>query len=440
MPIHIEELLNRLEKNGYEAYLVGGCVRDFIRGIEPNDYDIATNAKAIETESVFSDYRTVDIGSEYGTIVVVTQYGNVEITSYRYDGEYDDRRHPSKVEFVNNIEEDLGRRDFTINAMAMDLRGNIVDPYGGKIDLSRGLIQTVGDSAKRFEEDKLRILRAIRFATQFDFDLEPKTMGNINKYANSINVVSYERIRDEFSKILLSKTPSRGLHLLQETGILNELIPELIPTVDFDQKTPYHNKTLFDHILCVVDNVKPKLHLRLAALFHDIEKPNTLTIDESGKGHFYGHDILGGETAEKIMRRLRYDNITINAVKVLIEQHMKAHDVMTKKAVKRQMNRVGEEYIYDLLNLMIADRICTSEDRDIDFLLERIGIVDEILNNSEIYKKNQIAINGNDIKDLGFSEGVIIGEILDFLYELVLENKDLNDRDKLIELIEKNYK
>lgn len=440
IPIYVQLILSRLMEAGFQAYLVGGSVRDAIMGREINDYDITTSAEADKVEELFSDYRTVDVGREFGTIKIITGDGDVEVTTFRSDGEYLDGRHPTEVVFAKDIVEDLSRRDFTINAMAMDLIGQLVDPFGGRADIEQKIIRTVGDASTRFGEDKLRIMRAIRFSTQLGFDLEPNTLGSIKEYAPTINQVSMERIRIELDKILTSVMPSKGLRLLEETGILAEILPELMATVDFDQMTPYHDKTLFDHILCVVDGVEPVLHLRLAALLHDVEKPDTLSIGEDGRGHFFGHDQLGSETAKRILKRLRYDNHTIDGVSALISQHMKVHEDMTVKAVKRLMNRVGEEYIYDLLNLMIADSRCTREDVNVDFLLERIAIVDEILAGEEVYKSDQIALNGRDIMELGFPQGKIIGEILDYLLEVVIEDPSANDRNRLIEIILEKYR
>ena len=427
-------VLERLKNAGYSAYVVGGCVRDILLNVEPSDFDVTTSATTDEMEELFSDCKLVTLGREYGTIGILHSGEMVEATTFRSDGAYLDGRHPSYVEFSRRLYDDLNRRDFTINAMAMDIEGNIVDEFGGLLDLQNKVIKAVGDPLERFEEDKLRMLRAVRFATTLEFEIEENTLNAIKNTAEKLHEVSVERIQMEINKILLSDTPKRGMELLLETGLLKEILPEIMRTVDYDQMSPYHHKSLFKHIICVVDRVPKKLHLRLAALFHDISKVDTLSIDEDGVGHFYGHDLLGAKVSTIVLKRLKYDNKTIEAVNLLIENHMKAHDVLSRKAVKRQINRVGENLIYDLLDLMISDVKCTREGRDVSFLEDRKLEVTDILNSSEPINEQGLKINGHDLIQIGYNEGRELGRVLGELTEIVLDDPTMNDRDKLIEI------
>lgn len=320
-------VLARLEENNEESYLVGGCVRDYLLNKEPSDFDVTTSARPERIMEIFSDKRLVTLGKEFGTIGVLIDDSLIEVTTYRFDGNYLDGRHPERVSFSTSLIEDLKRRDFTINSMAMNIEKNIIDPFGGRVDLERNIIRSVGQPEKRFSEDKLRMLRAIRFANRLSFSIEENTLKAIEKMAKDINQVSKERIRDEINKILLSDSPDRGLDLLLEAGLLGEIFPELVATVGYDQKSPYHHRNLYKHISCVVARSPKKLHIRLAALFHDIAKVQTLTIDDKGVGHFYGHDQLGASMAEDILKRLKYDKKTIKKVRLLIEKHMKAIEI-----------------------------------------------------------------------------------------------------------------
>lgn len=432
-------VLKRLTDNGFLAYVVGGCVRDMLLDKNPSDFDVTTSASTEDMIKLFSDCKLITIGKDYGTIGILHDNELVETTTFRSDGSYLDGRHPSSVNFSKNLSEDLKRRDFTVNAMAMDKDGNLIDEYGGRDDLKNGIIRAVGAPEVRFSEDKLRMLRAVRFATTLDFDIDGETMEAIKELSPGLSVVSVERIHIELNKILLSNNPKRGFELLLETKLMKIILPELIPTVGYDQMSPYHHKNLFMHILCVLEKVPTKLHLRLAALFHDISKVDTLSVDESGIGHFYGHDVMGAEVATKILKRLRYDNKTITAVNLLIENHMKAHDVLSKKAIKRQINRVGEDLIYDLLDLMIADIKCTREVRDVSFLEERKLQVQEILSEGEPINERGLKINGHDLIQIGYNEGREIGEVLGKLTDLVLESPEINKKDKLLD-IAKNWR
>ncbi len=440
MPKDVLFILNKLRENGFEAYIVGGCVRDKLLSIEPHDYDITTSAKPNEIKNVFSDCKTILVGEEFGTVGILLNKVLYEVTTFRIDGNYINNRKPEKVIFSDNLKEDLKRRDFTINAMAMDIDGKLYDPFLGKKDLQDKIIRAVGDPNERIKEDALRMMRAIRFAGRFDFYIEENLFDAIGQNASLLKKIAPERIFDEFSKMITSEKPSYYLLLLEESGILDVIFPELKRTVGFAQFSPYHDKTLFDHLICVMDYVRPDLSLRLAALFHDISKVDTLSIGEDGRGHFYGHEILGAELVEEILKKYRLPNKTIEKVKILILDHMKVHSEMSDKALRRQIKRVGRENVLDLYDLLIADCKATRIDRDASFIINRKNRVKELLDEKEMKTEKFLEINGNDIKSLGFSEGKLIGEILKELENLVLEDPEKNNRAYLIEYIEKNYR
>ena len=440
MPKEVLFILNKLNEEGFDAYIVGGCVRDKLLGLHPHDYDITTSAKPDEIKRVFKDFKTILIGEEFGTVGVLIDETLYEVTTFRIDGKYLNFRKPENVTFSKSLREDLKRRDFTINAMAMDSSGELYDPFGGKKDLDDKVLRAVGNPHERIKEDAIRILRAIRFAGRFDFYIEDELFDAISFERKLLKKISPERIFDEFSKMITSERPSYYLLLMDETGVLDVIFPELKRTVGFSQFSPYHDKTLFDHLVCVMDEVKPDLALRLAALFHDISKVDTLSIGEDGRGHFYGHEVLGADLVSEILKRYRVSNKIIDKVKILILDHMKVHSEMTDKALRRQIKRVGRDNVLDLYDLLIADCRCTRIDRDASFIIKRKNRVKELLDEKEMKTEKFLEINGNDIKALGFKEGKIIGKILKDLENLVLDDPEKNKRDYLIDYIDKNYR
>ena len=440
MPKEVLFILNKLNEEGFDAYIVGGCVRDKLLGLHPHDYDITTSAKPEEIKRVFKDFKTILIGEEFGTVGVLINGTLYEVTTFRIDGKYLNFRKPENVTFSKSLREDLKRRDFTINAMAMDSSGELYDPFGGKKDLDDKVLRAVGSPHERIKEDAIRILRAIRFAGRFDFYIEDELFDAISFERKLLKRISPERIFDEFSKMITSERPSYYLLLMDETGVLDVIFPELKRTVGFSQFSPYHDKTLFDHLVCVMDEVKPDLALRLAALFHDISKVDTLSIGEDGRGHFYGHEVLGADLVSEILKRYRVSNKIIDKVKILILDHMKVHSEMTDKALRRQIKRVGRDNVLDLYDLLIADCRCTRIDRDASFIIKRKNRVKELLDEKEMKTEKFLEINGNDIKALGFKEGKIIGKILKDLENLVLDDPEKNKRDYLIDYIDKNYR
>ena len=439
IPEYIGKIIHRIEEAGFTAYLVGGCVRDFILGKPPVDYDLATSATPIQILTLFKDKKTVEIGSEYGTVIIVEGEGNVEVTTYRTEGTYVDGRRPEQVSFTEDILEDLRRRDFTINAMAYHPERGLLDPYDGIEDIRDNLVRCVGNPRERLSEDHLRILRAVRFATQLDFLIDIKTSEACMDLAPRLEKVSIDRIREEFFKILLSKKPSRGFLLMRSLGILKEVIPELIPAIGFDQRNPYHDRSVFQHTLTVMDNTPPVLHVRLAALLHDIGKPYTFTLDDKGIGHFYGHDKASVKIGKEILARLNCSTDLTERTLMLVKEHMIHHPDLKKKGLKRQLQRVGEDRIHDLIDLQIADRLSKSGNNDISNLLAKKRAIEAILDAKEPFCRKHLALNGDDLKAMGYSEGKIIGKILEYLLNCVLEKPELNKRESLKKIAEDIY-
>lgn len=439
IPPYVQNIIKKLEDQGHKAYIVGGAVRNILLGERPVDFDISTSARPDEVENIFAAYNPIPIGKEFGTILVPQKGGNIEITTFRVEGDYRDGRKPDWVEFSSNIIDDLSRRDFTINAMAYNEETGLIDPFNGREDLKRKTIKTVGEPEERFKEDYLRILRAVRFSTQLEFKIDAKTFNSGKKYAREISKISRERVREEFFKIILSEKPSWGLRLLHKIGLLKEIVAELETTIGFNQKTPHHELELFDHILCVVDNVPPILNLRLAALFHDLGKPKTQTIDKKGMARYYNHAKVSGELTEKILRRLKVSNKLIKETKILVLEHMNHHNQFSEKGLRRLIRRMGEEEIFNLFHLQKADIKCSNKDATINHIIERKRKVREIIKNKDATTTKELAIDGHDLIGLGFSEGKIIGEILEYLLDKVMEEPKLNKKDKLKKLA-KDYK
>lgn len=433
IPEYVKTLLDQIHTFGFQAFIVGGSVRDSILGKKPSDYDITTSATPEEIKNIFKGYKTVEVGKDFGTITIVQDEGSVEITTFRTEGQYVDGRRPEGVSYSKDIKEDLSRRDLTINSMAYNDKEGLIDPYNGLKDIEEKLIRTVGDPLERFAEDHLRILRAIRFASQLGFKMDMDTGEACRDLSHKLIHISMERIRDEIFKILISEKPSYGIRLLLELDVLQYIIPELIVTVDYDQRTPYHEKTLFDHIICVVDNTPKDLSLRMAALLHDIAKPNTLSIDEKGIGHFYGHDRQSAKMTRSILKRLRCSNDFVDEVTLLVREHMFYRN-MKAKGIKRQLSRVGEDLIFKLIDLMKADRVCKKDDVDMEPVLTREEEIIKILDSNEAYKKSHLKVNGNDIIALGYS-GKKVGQILDSLLEMVIKNPEYNEKEKLLKII-----
>lgn len=434
-PAEVRRILDTLAAKGFSAQIVGGPVRDLLMGQTPKDWDVATAAPPEAVRSAFP--RTVPTGVKHGTVTVLAANRQVEVTTYRVESGYTDFRHPDQVVFVRTLREDLSRRDFTINAMALDRKGRLYDYFRGRADLAAGLIRAVGDPAERFSEDALRMMRAVRFAAQLGFDIAPPTFAAIKEKNELLRHVSAERIRDEFAKLLVSPQPARGLEMLRESGLLARFIPELLEGVGFEQNE-HHAYTVWEHELIALATVPPKLHLRLAALLHDVAKPACLSVDGRAR-HFFDHERVGAKVSGVILRRLKFDNLTIGKVVHLIRHHMALHYNANMKdpAIRRLIHRVGLEHMPDLLELRRADRAASGTkpgpvSRGTLRLLARI---ENVLAEDAAFGLKDLAIDGNDvIRVTGLRPGPRIGEVLKSLLDAVLEDPALNTRERLEEM------
>ncbi len=432
IPNKVKFIINKFYENNYEAFMVGGCIRDSLLLKEPKDYDIATSATPTITELLFD--KTIPTGIKHGTITVLIDKEPFEVTTYRVEGEYKDNRRPDEISFVTNIKDDLSRRDFTINAFAYNPREGLKDYFNGLDDLKNKIIRTVGDSNKRFNEDALRIMRAIRFSAQLDFDIEEMTLDGIKKNKESLRNISVERIRDELCKLLLSDNPRKGLILLKNCGVLNIIIPELIPLIGFNQRNKYHHEDIFNHTLSVVENTPNDLILRLSALFHDIGKPDCFFIDNDGNGRFFGHNNISEDIAKRILTRLHFDNKTIKTVCTLIKEHMNVLDNPSNLAIKRLINRVSVDNINLLYSLQEAD---IKSLKIPDEALNKLNIMRDktkfILESKPPMSTKDLAIDGSTlISELSLAPGKIIGDILNHLLQLVLKDSSLNTKEILL--------
>lgn len=430
MTLNKEEVLGRLEKAGYESYLVGGFVRDRIMGRASSDVDIATKARPNQIEEVFKDFKIIDVGKNFGTIRVIGHGQEYEITTFRKDFSYKDKRRPGQVVFADKIESDLERRDFIINAMA--LRNNeLIDPFGGQNDIKEKIIRAVGNPHERISEDYLRALRAVRFAANLGFDIEMNLQEAIRKNYKNLAYISVERQAAELDKILIGPDPARGIRLLDKLGLLEEIFPEVSAMVGFDQHSPHHYLDCFDHSLKVLEGTPPDLATRLAALFHDTGKPATFFLDEDGNGRFFGHQKISQEIAEKRLKYLKYPKKIIEDVGILISRHMDSSNPYTEKSVARLLRRLGEDNLKRLFDLQEADILATVHD-DISNIEKGRILLKEILERKPVLSRKDLAINGKDLIGLGFEQGPLLGEILKEIERRVFEENLKNDRETLL--------
>lgn len=433
LPDKVNFIIETLERHGFEAYAVGGCVRDSIIGREPKDWDITTSARPEEVCSVFR--RTVDTGMKHGTVTVMLDREGFEVTTYRIDGNYSDGRHPDSVSFTPHLAEDLRRRDFTINAMAYHPRAGLIDLFGGEQDLRDGVIRCVGDPDERFHEDTLRIMRAVRFAARFGFRIDGATRAAIAGHAGNLTRISAERIRDELVGTITSPHPEqfRDFHELGVTGVI---LPEFDVCMDTPQHTPHHRFSVGGHILCSMTMIPPERILRLTMLLHDIGKPAMRTTDAKGRDHFKGHAGKSAEMAEGILRRLRFDNETRKKTVNLIRWH----DLRPKAeaaSVRRAVHLIGEESFRDYLAVQRADNEAKSFYKREEKMARLDGVsrvYEEILARGDCLNLKDLQIDGNDLKEMGIS-GRCIGEYLEKALDAVLEDPSMNDREKLIRYV-----
>lgn len=438
VPQEILDVHETMTKAGYQSYLVGGCVRDLLIGREPKDWDLTTNAKPEQIQALFEE---TFYENDYGTVGVVTLSENpklkvIEITPYRIEGKYTNARHPDDVKFSDNIHDDLERRDFTINAIAYNpATGELVDEHGGKDDLARKVLVTVGDAHARFEEDALRMLRAIRIAAELDFAIDGTTMAGIADNAAQLEKISKERIRDEFTRILLSKTPLTAIYMAQKLGVLKYVIPELEAGIGCDQNQA-HSFDVFEHLLRSLQHAADQewpLDVRLSALLHDVGKPATREWSEEKKDWtFHGHDVVSSRMAKKILTELKYPKDLIEKVVLLVRWHMffSDPDEITLSAVRRLIARVGQENIGDLLNLRVCDRIGTGRPKAHPFRLRKyMSMIDEALRDP--VSVGMLKIDGKRLMELNEPAGPRIGWILHALLEEVLDEPSKNTEEYL---------
>lgn len=437
MPEKVSFIINRLEDNGYEAYAVGGCVRDAILGRNPDDWDITTSAKPMEVKALFK--RTIDTGIQHGTVTVMIERDGFEVTTYRIDGEYEDNRHPKSVEFTSNLEEDLKRRDFTINAMAYNDRIGLVDKFGGFEDINNKIIRCVGNPHERFSEDALRILRAVRFSAQLGFEIEENTKKAVIEKTNNLKDISAERIRVEFNKLLMSDNPDK-IFIAYDTGITRAVLSEFDMMVETQQENPHHIYNVGRHSVKSIEMLEKKdLVLCWTMLLHDVGKPVAKTVDETGKAHFYGHAEKSSIIAEDILKRLKFDNYTINKVKNLVKWHDYEFS-LSQGGIRRAVNKIGEDIIEDLFVVKKADIMAQNPDMA-EEKLEHLKIAKKIYNEvksaGDCVSLKMLSLNGNDLIKIGIKPGKEMGETLNKLLEIVLENPELNNKEYLIDIVKK---
>ena len=421
--------IERLRAAGHEAWIVGGCVRDVLLGRTPTDYDLTTSALPEETEAVFAGERLIETGLQHGTVTVLLEGVPLEITTYRVDGGYTDARHPDGVTFTRSLREDAARRDFTINAMAWDEDG-LADRFGGQADLDAGLIRCVGEPERRFQEDALRILRGLRLAAQLDFAIHPDTAQAIRTETPRLAMVARERIGVEFLRLLCG--PGAGRVLLDFPQTVCEIVPQLVPTVGFDQKNPHHAWDVYTHLVKTVEKVPPEPALRLAALLHDVGKPATFFMDEGGTGHFYGHAEESARLCEDVAGQLRLDSATRNRVVTLVQRHHLPLQP-TQACVGRWLRRLGPELFFQLIDLMKADAAsCLPGQPPRPELDQAADLARTILAQAPCLTLKDLAVNGRDAMVAGLS-GPAIGRALNRLLDQVAEGILPNDRDILLE-------
>ncbi|MBO4617032.1 MAG: CCA tRNA nucleotidyltransferase [Lachnospiraceae bacterium] len=435
LPKNVKFIIDTLESAGYEAYAVGGCVRDSILGRTPNDWDITTSAKPLETKALFK--KTFDTGIKHGTISVLLGKEIYEVTTYRIDGEYEDARHPKEVTFTAELKEDLLRRDFTINAMAYNPTSGIVDLYGGIEDLKNHVIRCVGVPHDRFSEDALRIMRAVRFAAQLDYTIEEKTQEAIRELAGTLSKISAERIQVELIKLLTSDHPE-FLKLAWELGITKVILPEFDRAMESEQNNPNHAYSVGEHSLKVMQYLPPDKVMRLAGLFHDIGKMDTKTTDEKGVDHFYGHPEVGAKIAAEVFNRLKFDNDTKTKVCRLVECHDWFIGAVPSH-IRRYMNRIGEEFFPMIFDFNKADIMAQSfynrEEKleDLEVLKEAYLKVKEA---GDCINIKDLVITGSDVIKAGVPAGPGVGAVLKALLEEVLDNPAKNNKDYLLSRID----
>ncbi|MBE7013548.1 MAG: CCA tRNA nucleotidyltransferase [Ruminococcaceae bacterium] len=431
LPDNIKNILSAITERGFEAYVVGGAVRDFLLGRPISDYDVTTNALPEQVKEIFA--KTVDTGLKHGTVTVIENGAVVEVTTYRVDGVYEDHRRPATVEFSKDLKSDLSRRDFTMNALACDQNGVITDYFGGIEDIERGVIKTVGIADERFEEDALRMLRAIRFACTTGFEIDEEILKSISRKASHILYVSGERIKQEMDKALMSD----NIFMLKKSmPLLREIFPELFRCFSVEQNNVHHSYNVGDHILKSVSCTPKKLPLRWAMLMHDMGKPFTKTVDADGD-HFKGHEKMSLSIAQRIFEKLHFSNSERSCIKTMIENH-DLRLTGDKIEIKKLLSKIGNEYFEDLLAVQRADAMAQNEAL-VEAKLDKLALIqreyETIVANNEPYLVKHLAVDGNDILELGI-QGSAVGKTLAFLQDAVIADSGKNNRETLLKLVE----
>lgn len=432
LPQEVKNVLQRLESAGHRAYAVGGCVRDTLRGVAPHDYDVTTSARPEEVLALFEGF-VIPTGLQHGTVTVRENHQSLEVTTFRADGVYTDHRRPDSVTFSDSLEEDLQRRDFTVNAMAMDLRGQVYDFHGGQADLQAGILRCVGEAETRFNEDALRILRGLRFAAVLGYAIEPQTAAAMERCATLLRYIAAERICEEMTKLLCGEYVLPVL--LAYPKILGVFLPEILPCVGFDQQNEHHLYDVWEHTARSVAAVPPRSVLRWTMLLHDLGKPASFFTDDAGVGHFYGHDALGAEMAGAITQRLRMDKKSAQRIALLIERHMRQIEP-TEKAVGRALRQIGEEALRQLLLVKRADAsACHPDFAWQTQALDAVeAVLESLLTEDACFTLRHLAVDGRDMMTLGL-RGREIGDALDELLTQVVEGTLPNEKDALLQWV-----
>ncbi len=437
IPDYVLAVLEQLEQHGHEAYIVGGCIRDTLLEKEVHDWDVTTSARPDQVQNVFKNEVTIETGIQHGTVTVIKEGHSVEITTYRIDGTYFDGRRPEHVTFTSSLTEDLARRDFTINAMAYHPLKGVIDPFKGKHDLEQKIIRCVGNAHSRFAEDALRILRALRFAATLNFHMNAETANALLEEKEKLRNIAAERVREELLRLLCGENCAEVLRIYYT--VLAVRIPELLPMVGFQQHTPYHAYDVWEHTVRTIEAIKPEPVLRLTMLLHDIGKPNTFTQDDQGIGHFYGHGSVSTEIAKQILERLKFDCSTKETIITLV----KYHDIRCELSpiwIKKQLRKFGTDLFLQLLEIHKAD--IAGQNPNLLYRLENItkceAMTKEILSEKPCFSLKNLAVNGSDLISLGFPQGKIIGTILQFLLDAVIEETCKNEKNELLEYLQQN--
>ncbi len=432
MPENAKLILDTIHSAGFEAYIVGGCVRDALLGKEPMDWDITTSASPMEVKKLFR--RTVDTGIEHGTVTVMMGKEGYEVTTYRVDGIYEDGRHPKEVTFTSDLTEDMKRRDFTINAMAYNEEEGLIDRFGGVSDLENHIIRCVGEARERFSEDALRMMRAVRFSAQLDYEIEDATKEAIAELAQNLNKISAERVQTELVKLLLSDHPER-IRTAYELGITAVVLPEFDRCMETEQKSVHHMYNVGEHTIVALQNVRADRILRLTMLMHDFGKPVTMTTDPDGSTHFYGHEAESVEIARKVFRRLKFDRDTMDRVCNLVKYHDWRFS-SDERSVRRAMRVIGVQDFEYTFDIRYADTMAQSEykrDRKLIHIEDCRRTYEEIVKRGDPVTLKDLAVSGKDLIEAGVTPGKAMGDILDRMLSDVLDDPGHNTREYLLD-------